>query len=324
MKGQVVVITGANTGLGLESAKRLAAAGATVVCTGRTQAKADGAAQAVTISSEGSKALGVVLDLSDLESIKGFPDRLTKALGGGESAHIDVLLNNAGVMAIPERQETQNGFEKTVGVNHLGHFALVASLLPLLKKAPEGFRVVTVSSDAHRFVNRKTMAAAIDNGLDQGKGYEYSPWGSYGVSKAANVLFTLELERRLSAKGLAGSAVSLHPGVVQTDLGRYIVGGASADDLRLSETTPPPASGSPGAFLKKALDAVILPVPQGANTQVFLSAAADSGGDRAAQPAGLFFDAMKVVKANDAATDPQLASRLWEISEKLTGMKFDL
>jgi len=270
----------------------------------------------------------LVLDLADLDSVKAFPDRLRNALGGGDKAHIDVLLNNAGVMAIPERQETKDGFEKTVGVNHLGHFALVAGLLPLLEKAAHGFRIVTVSSDAHRFVDVKTMAAALDNDLDPTAGSNkaygtYSAWGTYGVSKAANVLFTLELEERLRRAGLPGSAVTLHPGAVQTDLGRYIIGGASADDVRLSETTAAPAPGSPGALLKKAVDAVVLPVPQGANTQVFLSAAADVGGDLTAAPGGLFFnDLMKPVAANAAASDPVLAARLWDLSERLTGVTF--
>jgi len=264
----------------------------------------------------GTSVTGLELDLASLASIKSFPDRLAKAVGG--EAPIDVLLNNAGVMAIPERVETSDGFEKTVGVNHLGHYALVAALLPLLKKAKDGFRIINVSSDAHRFASAGAISDALDKKLDP----EYSAWGNYGVSKAANVLFTVELQRRIEAAGLAGSAVTLHPGVVQTDLARYIVGGVAAEDTRLSETAPPPTG--IGKFLKeKVLDNVVIPVANGANTQVFLAAAADTGGDRK-KAGGLFFDKMKAVKANAPSTDAALAKRLWQLSEELTGAKIPL
>ena len=135
--------------------------------TARSQAKADGAVKDVLATVPGTSVTGLELDLASLASIKSFPDRLAKAVGG--EAPIDVLLNNAGVMAIPERVETSDGFEKTVGVNHLGHYALVAALLPLLKKANDGFRIINVSSDAHRFAS----AGAISDALD--KKPEYSP-----------------------------------------------------------------------------------------------------------------------------------------------------
>ena len=132
LTGTTVLITGANTGLGLESAKRLAVAGATLIVTARSKAKADGAVKDVLAAVPGSRVTGVDLDLANLASVKGFPERLTAAAG---DVPIDVLLNNAGVMAIPERVPTLDGFEKTIGVNHLGHYALVGVLLPLLKKA---------------------------------------------------------------------------------------------------------------------------------------------------------------------------------------------
>jgi len=317
LAGTTVLITGANTGLGLESAKRLAQAGASVVVTARTQSKADGAARKVMsevrAKSEGQRVLGVSLDLADLESVRTLPARLETALGA-KDAPIDVLLNNAGVMAIPERLETADGVEKTVGINHLGHFALVGALLPSLKRAVGGFRVINVSSDAHRFADGKSIQSALDANLDPA--YSAGGWGNYGLSKAANVLFTVELQTRIEAAGLKGSAVSLHPGLVQTDLQRYIVGGVSAEDTRVSETAAAPTG--VGKFLKeKLLDKVVIPVEVGANTQVFLAAAADAGGDRTAKPK-LYFDNMKAVKPNEAAADPALARKLWDISEKLT------
>lgn len=251
LAGSTVLITGANTGLGLESAKRLAAAGANVVLTARSAAKAERAVTAVSsLSQPGARVVGLELDLADLASIKSFPSRLTAALG--PDASLDVLLNNAGVMAIPERLETADGFERTIGVNHLGHFALVSALVPFLKRAQDGFRIVNVSSDAHRFASPAAMKEAIQADLDP----KYSAWGNYAVSKAANVMFTLELQSRIAAAGLKGSAVALHPGVVQTDLSRYIVGGVAAEDQRLSETAPPP-TGLGGCLLVLILTALL-------------------------------------------------------------------
>lgn len=203
----------------------------------------------------------------------------------------------------------------------LGHFALVAALVPYLERAKDGFRIVNVSSDAHRFVDRKALMQSFDAKLDP-PDYAAGGWGAYGVSKAANVLFTVELERRLREKGVSGSAVSLHPGVVQTDLGRYIIGGVAADDLHPTQGVAPPTG--VGAFLKtNVLDRVILTVDKGANTQVYLAAAADTGGDRT-KVSGLFFDAMKPVKPTEAASDPELAQQLWSLSEELTGAKIAL
>eukprot|EP00316_Scyphosphaera_apsteinii_P015873 CAMPEP_0119302440 /NCGR_PEP_ID=MMETSP1333-20130426/4031_1 /TAXON_ID=418940 /ORGANISM="Scyphosphaera apsteinii, Strain RCC1455" /LENGTH=383 /DNA_ID=CAMNT_0007304787 /DNA_START=29 /DNA_END=1180 /DNA_ORIENTATION=+ len=315
LQGTTIVITGANTGLGLESAKRLAAADARVVVTARTQVKADAAVSAVKSTTPQARVVGVELDLASLSSVRTFVSRLEAAIGDDA---VDVLMNNAGVMAIPERLSTEDGFERTIGVNHLGHFALVASLLPTLKRASSGFRIVNLSSDAHRFVTPSAMSDALSASLDELK---YSTWGVYGISKAANVLFTEELQRRFDKAGLQGSAVSLHPGVVQTDLARYIIGGLSAGDTRLSETAPEPTG--LGALVKGALDKVILTVPQGANTQVYLAAATDTGGDRTKR-AGSYFDKMVVAKPSEASTDPMLALRLWELSEKLTGAKIDI
>lgn len=310
LEGTTIFITGANTGLGLESAKRLAAAGGSVVVSARSQSKADAAAKAV-----GGKTVGVELDLADLQSVKSLPQRLEAALGGTPT--IDVLLNNAGVMAVPERVSTADGFEKTVGVNHLGHYALVAALMPSLRRAKAGCRVVTVSSDAHRLADQKAISEAISARLDP-PNYAAGGWGAYGISKAANVLFTVELQRRFDEAGVKGSAVTLHPGLVQTDLSRYVTGGIGAADAHPTEAPPPTGF---GAFLKEnVLDKAILTVDRGANTQVYLAAAADSGGDRTRR-GGLYFDDMKAVKPTDASQDGALARRLWDLSEQLTGVK---
>jgi len=321
LTGETILITGANTGLGLESAKRLAGGGAKIVVTARTKDKVASTIADVRAATgaPASQVLGGELDLASLESVKSLPTRLASVLG--DAAPIDCLLNNAGVMAIPERLSTADGFERTVGVNHLGHFALVGSLLPSLKLAPKGFRVVTVSSDAHKFVTKKSLDEALEANLDPP---EYSTWGSYGLSKAANILFTVELQRRLDAAGVPGSAVALHPGVVQTDLARYIIGGVEAGDTRLSETAPPP-TGISKALKEGVLDKVVLPVAKGANTQVFLAAAADNAdGALAKRTDGFYFDVMKPAKPTDVATDATAARQLWELSEKLTGVKMGI
>ena len=186
-----------------------------------------------------------------------------------------------------------------MGINHLGHYALVSALMPSLLRAKAGCRVITVSSDAHRFADQKALSEALATKLDP-PSYAFGGWGAYGISKAANVLFTVELQRRFEEAGVRGSAVTLHPGVVQTDLARYITGGI-------------------GAFLKEnVLDKAVLTVDRGANTQVYLAAAADTGGDRTKR-GGLFFDDMRAVKPTEAAQDPALARRLWDLSEELTG-----
>lgn len=327
LRGQTMLITGANTGLGLESAKRLAAAGARVVVTARTQAKADGAVDRVRAycaerNVEAPELIGLALDLSSLKSVSSLPERLRAAAGQG--VHLEVLMNNAGVMAVPERAETADGFERTVGVNHLGHFALTAGLMPILRKAEGGFRIINVASDAHGFVNRKQVAAALEEKLDP----PYtSGWSSYGLSKAANVLFTLELRKRIADAGLAGSAVSLHPGVVATDLARYITDGMSGEDTRRSETTPPPTGF--GKKLKETLlDPVIIPVEKGASEQVWLAAAADAQGERL-QKGRLYYGstwegkAFKEGESFESGDDEELAKKLWSLSEELTGVRFE-
>ena len=207
LKGKTIVITGANTGLGLESAKRLAAGGAKVVLMARSQEKADGAAAEVRKETgvPADRIVGVTLDLASLESIRTVPKRLESALGASapieyaccfppQHRHVcrltkiwrgvrvlrarSVLLNNAGVMAIPERLRTDDGFERTMGVNHLGHFALVAALLPAMRRASNGFRVINVSSDAHKFVTSQSLRTALDADLDP---QEYSAWGAYAA-----------------------------------------------------------------------------------------------------------------------------------------------
>ncbi|OGS40431.1 MAG: short chain dehydrogenase [Elusimicrobia bacterium RIFOXYD12_FULL_66_9] len=202
--GRSAVVTGANSGIGYHTALELARKGARVVLACRSRTKGEAALAHLKAELPGAKAELAILDLSDLGSVRSFASAL---LDKGEP--LDLLVNNAGIMALPERQATNNGFEAQFGTNHLGHFALTALLLPLLKKAPAP-RVVTVSSIAH-----KSGKMDFDD-LQAVKGYV--PWKAYRQSKLANLLFAFELQRRADKNGLKLLSLGAHPGVAMTNL----------------------------------------------------------------------------------------------------------
>lgn len=307
LSGRRVLITGANTGLGLETASRLASAGASVIGTARTSEKARGLEDAVRSLVPDAQIRGVVLDLASLNSIKSFTKRAQLDDG------LDVLVNNAGVMALPEERYTEDGFERQIGINFLGHFALTALLLPFLRKRPS-FRVVNVSSSA----NYGATSDAVETSLAAKLNPPYSQWGNYCLSKLFNILFSVELQRRFDAASLAASSVSLHPGAVATDLGRYLIGGSDAT------STASAIGDSPLVLLAaKALSFFVLSVDKGANTQVYLAANADTGGLDFAQNGGLYFDSMRPSEPNKLAGDPVLARRLWSIAAELTDTSYE-
>jgi len=307
LRGKTIVITGGNSGLGFESAKRLAVAGAKVIITTRSPEKGTKAVQSIqkyvtdaATTTTDADVYYVPLDLCDLNSVKEFPKALQKIPG---FKNADVLLNNAGVMAIPDRQITKDGFERTFQTNHLGHFALTAVMAPLLN--PAGSRVVNVSSAAYTFGESDFSNA---NGEKS-----YSPWGAYGQSKLENVLFTQELHRRAIDSGTKITAVALHPGVVRTDLGRYIAGEddfGSFQDATLSQLDQ--LKLLPFKYISKAVD-------RGANSQIWLSAF--QGGE---DIGGKFFINMKETKLTPAALDAEKAKELWVLSERLSGIEFNL
>lgn len=204
LNGRTAVVTGANGGLGLETSRALAGAGAHVVMAARNQQKA-AAAEAGIRAGNPDVSLDVVpLDLSSLESVREAADRVL-----AEHRQIDILVNNAGVMAIPE-QRTAEGFEMQFGVNHLGHFALTAHLLPALLRA-EAARVVSVTSTAHH------MGRSVDPD-DPHLRAGYSPWKAYGQSKLANFHFGIGLQRRFEAAGASAASLIAHPGLSDTEL----------------------------------------------------------------------------------------------------------
>jgi NAD(P)-dependent dehydrogenase (short-subunit alcohol dehydrogenase family) len=217
------------------------------------------------------------------------------------------MKNNAGVMAIPDRQLTKDGFERTFQSNHLGHFVLTSGLFPLLSRSKS--TVINVSSEAYNFARG---GLDIDN-LNGEK--SYGPWTSYGLSKLSNILFTQELQRRAEQSGDSTwlTAVTLHPGAVNTDLGRYLIGESKWNDLR---TKGPSGLES---FALNALSLFTKTVPEGASTQVFLAAGADGK-----LTPGAFYEDLKVKALPTFATDSNSAKQLWEKSESFSGVSFSL
>ena len=202
--GRVAVVTGANGGLGLEVSRELARKGAHVVMASRDQDKA-GEARASILAEIPDASLELQsLDLASLASVRESAGRIL-----GANLDIDMLVNNAGVMAIPERR-TEDGFEMQLAVNHLGHFALTALLLPALLRSPDA-RVVSVTSTGRH------NGRAIDPENPHLEG-RYDPWRAYGQSKLANVHFALELDRRLRSAGVPARSIVVHPGFTNTDL----------------------------------------------------------------------------------------------------------
>lgn len=202
--GRVALVTGGNGGLGFETSRALAARGATVIMGARNQDKAKTAREQIIAETPGAKIDVRELDLASLESVNRFADKVLE-----DYDRIDLLFNNAGVMAIPERKSA-DGFEMQFGTNHLGHYALTARLLPLMVNIP-GSRIVTVTSTARHF-GRPVDA---DNPHLEGR---YDPWRAYGQSKLANLHFAVGLNRRLEAGGAQTRSLVAHPGLSNTDL----------------------------------------------------------------------------------------------------------
>lgn len=204
LSGKVAVVTGANGGLGLETADALAAKGAHVLMAVRDQDKAAAAVDRIRAATPEARLDLVPLDLASLASVREAADRIAALTGS-----LDLLVNNAGVMAMPERR-TADGFEMQLGVNHLGHWALTAHLMPLLLGAPAA-RVVSVTSTAHH------MGRVIDPRNPHLHG-RYEPWRAYGQSKLANYHFALGLQREFERVGVAAQSLMAHPGLTNTDL----------------------------------------------------------------------------------------------------------
>lgn len=202
--GRIAVVTGANGGLGLETARELARAGAHVVMAVRDTEKADRAVTAITTEIPAARLELVALDLGSLASVRAAADTIA-----AEHDHVDILVNNAGVMGVPE-QQTADGFEMQLGVNHIGHFALTSHLMPSLLRAAAA-RVVSVTSSAHHF------GRAVDPRNPHLEG-TYEPWAAYNRSKLANYHFAIGLHRIFGEAGVRAASLLAHPGLSNTDL----------------------------------------------------------------------------------------------------------
>ncbi|GAA0296154.1 oxidoreductase [Kineococcus aurantiacus] len=284
--GRVAVVTGANTGLGFETAAVLAARGATVVLAVRDVGRGEAAAARM-----GGDVSVQRLDLSSLGSVREAAQALRAA-----HPRLDLLVNNAGVMYTP-RETTQDGFERQFGTNHLGHFTLTGLLLDALLPVP-GSRVVTVSSLAHRF-----RAAIRFEDLQWER--SYSRAGAYGQSKLANLLFTYELQRRLAARGAATIAVAAHPGVSNTELVRNSPAPVRAAMERFGSLLAQPAAAGALPTLRAATDPAVL------GGQYF-------GPGGPGESRGL----PRPVVSSPQSHDLAVQQRLWAVSEELTGVRF--
>ena len=287
--GRVAVITGANTGLGLETARALAAAGATVVLAVRNTDKGSAAIEDIRESTPSAQLEVLELDLASLDSIRSAAGQLGDAHGS-----IDLLINNAGVMYTAQ-QQTADGFEMQFGTNHLGHFAFTGLVLDQLLPV-ERSRIVTVSSVGHR------VLSSIDfddiNAADR-----YNRVSAYGRSKLANLLFTYELQRRLDTAGAATIALAAHPGGSDTDLARHI----------------------PGAkFLAPLTSKLMQSAAMGALPQLRAATDPAASGGQYYGPDG--FMEMRgspiVVPSSARSNDAELQERLWAVSEDMTGVEY--
>ena len=275
--GRRVIVTGANSGLGLITARELARVGASVVLAVRNTAKGDDAAATMT-----GDVTVRALDLQDLASVRAFADH-TEA--------VDVLVNNAGIMAVPYAQ-TADGFESQIGTNHLGHFALTNLLLPKITD-----RVVTVSSMMH-------LLGVISLKDLNWRSRPYSAWLAYGQSKLANLLFTSELQRKLTAAGSPVLAVAAHPGYSATNL-QGQTGNATGDKFW------------------KAANRIATDADFGAR-QTLYAAAADIPGDSFIGPRFGMGGPTGLSPRSPLARNPRTAAALWALSAQLTGTEFQI
>ncbi len=291
--GRVAVVTGANSGLGLATARELAQASATVVMACRSSARGEEAAAQIR-SAVPAAALEVeALDLADLGSVREFAARTA-----GAHQRLDLLINNAGIMAAPRRL-TKQGFESQFGTNHLGHFALTGLLLRALLKAPAP-RVVTVSSHLHR---KGTM-----NFDDLQGERKYSPWGAYGQSKLANLMFCFELQRRAVEAGSSLLSLAAHPGYAATNL-----------QFAATDRFYEKAVGWIGNRLfAQSADMGALPTLYAATVPELPGGTYIGPGGRSEQRGY-----PKVVSAARKAYDEADWRRLWVLSEELTGVHYE-
>jgi NAD(P)-dependent dehydrogenase (short-subunit alcohol dehydrogenase family) len=291
--GRVAIVTGANSGLGLATARELARHGARVVLACRDTAKGERALREIEAAAPGAQLELAALDLGSLASVAAFATSFRSDHDG-----LDLLVDNAGVMAPPRRQ-TADGFELQLGTNHLGHFALAGRLIGAMAGRADA-RVVTLSSNAHKL-------GRIDFDDLQSE-RRYSRWRAYGQSKLADLMFALELDRRLRAAGASVKSVAAHPGYAATNL--QTAAAPLLDRLVMQVANP---------IIAQSADRGALPTLYAA-THPGLAGGSYVGPDGIGELRGH----PHLVSPNRAARDADVAARLWSVSEELTGVRFDL
>jgi len=296
LHGRVIVVTGANSGLGLHTTRALVGHGAHVIMACRSMDKAKRAAESIAGNGGRGRAEPWSLDLASLASIEAFAERFE-----GEHEALHALCNNAGVMALPYKT-TADGFEMQLGTNHLGHFALTGRLLPVLLATPDS-RVVTVSSLVHR--------TGQMNWDDLQSEQSYAKWKAYGQSKLANLLFAFELQRRLEAAKADTMSLASHPGYASTNL--------QAAGARMM------GSGWREMVMNVGNRLFAQSAEMGALPSLYALTSDDVRGGDFIGPDGpvQMWGHPTRVEANATARDSELAARLWGVSRELTGVRFD-
>jgi len=284
---KIAIVTGANTGIGYETSRALALKGAHVILACRHRERGEAAANRIRAEHPAGTVEFAALDLSSLDSIRNFAAAIRS-----RPLVVDILINNAGIM-IPDQGTTSDGFELQIGINHLGHFALTGLVLESMRDSLDG-RVVTLSSLAHR-----TGRIAFDSFTGK---TGYNGFRGYRQSKLANLLFALEFHRRLRSGPLSVHSLAAHPGITHTELVRH----------------------------KRVFNAIAkltgMSAQQGALPTLFAATAPEAGGGEYYGPDG--FHEMRgypaLARVMPQARDPEVASRLWSLSEDLTGVRFRL
>jgi len=295
LSGRTFVVTGGNSGIGYEAARVLARRGGRVVLACRDPGKAKGAVAAISAESPTADVEALPLDLASLASVRAFSEAFQARYEA-----LDVLINNAGVMALP-RRETADGFEMQLGTNHLGHFALTGLLLERLLDS-RGARVVTVSSSAHRPGRIQFDDLQWER--------RYGKWRAYAQSKLANLLFTYELQRRLARSGASVISVACHPGYSATNLQSV---GPRMDGSRWMER-----------ILRLGNSLLSQDAAMGALPTLYAATASDVRGADFFGPDGFgeMTGSPRRVESSARSHDTDAATRLWEISESLTGVRY--
>ena len=303
LAGEVVLITGGSTGIGFETARALGAAGASVMITARTEEKGDAAVGRLTELVPGGDFSYEVLELGSLESVRACAADIRRRL-----PRIDVLIGNAGVMAVPFGR-TDDGFELQFGTNHLGHFLLVGLLLPSLQLASPA-RIVLLSSAGHGMADIQWDDPNYTSA-------EYSKMEAYGQSKTANILHAVELERRYGPQGIHAYAV--HPGMVATELGRHFTAEDFADitaraAAAAKDAKPAEGDGAAEKRSKSGGGLKLVDTDVGAATSVWAAVAPELEGT-----GGVYLADCAITRAAPYAMDQAAAARLWAMSEDLVG-----